>query len=532
MHRLLLILIVFPFGLTQAQNSFSQRLFFSKTEKIVRYSIDKSDPGIFYLPARFANAPIDTAGLAHWRKQYNISEISLLYTSFKEELTFNQKQLNEQRVNHLLKVLPELNQNSASYIQLHIVEQSGCTQKESGNDFYHGFVLKGILKPTETSIRNEISFIKNYLKQNIPDLEIINSTDGIITDVVTEEITSAALRDPKKFRCPEFPGGNNPLRSYIERNKKQPNIMNEYLHQGYVEMRCYLTERGEIKTIEIEKTPGKWPWMENEAMRLVREMPVWEPAKYDGKAEANFIKISIYFGTTNMPTLVDCDKPKEAVIEKPNHNTIKIDQIVSQVLNRNKNWKNYAVVCDVTGSMSHYTADMMMWLYQAIQKDSNSVKAVTFFNDGDQKNDNKKKPGKTGGVYVSNDKKFSALVNLLETVMHNGSGGDIPENNLEAILLTIEKNPGLNEIIMIADNPAIPRDMMLLDQIKIPVRIILCASNGRITVDYLNIARRTKGSVHFNDLDVTDLHTLKEGEVFDILGNAFQLSGGTIVNAF
>lgn len=526
MIRHLFLLFLLISAAASGQTVFTNNFLATETKSVVKIN-KENDSSFFYLPARFANAPIDTSGLAKWKSKYNTIEISLVYTKFKESPTFNQRQLNAQRISNFLKYNPDINEHS--FIKLNLIEQTGCNKKEEGLDYFHGFILKGSIRPNSATVQKEIDQIKTYLLNTIPDYTGSPPTNGSEIDTTTSSTTA---RDPKKYRCPDFPGGANPLRSFIERNMQQPNQMNEYLYQGYVEMYCYLTERGEIKTIEITKTPGKWQWMEDEAIRLVKSMPVWEPAKYNDVVEASFVKLSVYFGKSQMPTLVDCEKPKNAELEvKKNDEGFEIDNIVSSVLNRNSNWKQMLIVCDITGSMSSYNADMLMWIYYALQKDTTKIEAISFFNDGDQKNDNKKKIGKTGGIYTSTSKDFKTIIELMESAMHNGNGGDLPENNIEAIINSCAQFPKTNEVIMIADNLATPRDLSLLYQVKVPVRIILCATNGRINPEYLNIARSTKGSVHFKDLDVTDLHTLQEGEVFELLGNSFMLSAGTIIYA-
>jgi hypothetical protein len=76
-------------------------------------------------------------------------------------------------------------------------------------------------------------------------------------------------------------------------------------------------------------------------------------------------------------------------------------------------------------------------------------------------------------------------------VMQRGFGGDIPENNLEAIIAGIKKFPNTKEIIMIADNFAAVRDMVMLEKIKTPVKVILCGVYDlRYNCDYLNIAKQ------------------------------------------
>ena len=81
--------------------------------------------------------------------------------------------------------------------------------------------------------------------------------------------------------------------------------------------------------------------------------------------------------------------------------------------------------------------------------------------------------------------------------MKAGDGGDLPENNIEAVLRTIKKWPQVDTILMIADELAPVKDMALLKYVKIPVTIIVCShfGNGNIPKDYVKIAQFTKGGI-------------------------------------
>lgn len=94
--------------------------------------------------------------------------------------------------------------------------------------------------------------------------------------------------------------------------------------------------------------------------------------------------------------------------------------------------------------------------------------------------------------------------------MRNGGGGDCPENNLEATIEGIRQCPDCEGVVMIADNFATPRDMALVNQIKQPIKIILCGSQGGINTKYLDLALATNGSIHTMEEDITDLKTLNE----------------------
>ncbi len=202
---------------------------------------------------------------------------------------------------------------------------------------------------------------------------------------------------------------------------------------------------------------------------------------------------------------------------------------VFRVLARNPKWKKTMIVADLTGSMYPYAKEINMWLKLHFVKDT-AQQYFVFFNDGDNKKDSQKKIGMTGGVYVCRAKNTDDLVNTMKLCIKKGEGGDSPENVIEAILTGLKKVRKPDNIILIADNWAKVRDMVLLPRVKIPVRVILCGvyEGMEINTDYLNIAYKTKGSIHTIEQDITELINQTSGKSFNINGFQYIIRGGTI----
>jgi hypothetical protein len=190
------------------------------------------------------------------------------------------------------------------------------------------------------------------------------------------------------------------------------------------------------------------------------------------------------------------------------------DSTIFRVFNRNK-WKNVMVVGDVTGSMYPYTAQLLLWLKLHSLDDFTSQFA--FFNDGNDTPDDEKKIGKTGGIYFKRCYNFEDAKELVKSTMLKGGGGDCPENNIEALLLTEKEFPANDYQVLIADNWAPIKDKALMNKLTKPVRIVLCGvGEYGINVDYLNLARVTKGSVHLMEEDLYQLASMHEGETIKI----------------
>jgi hypothetical protein len=204
----------------------------------------------------------------------------------------------------------------------------------------------------------------------------------------------------------------------------------------------------------------------------------------------------------------------------------KVDTVISAVLNRNK-WKNKLIVSDVTGSMQPYTAQLSMW-YQLNYLSEKNLQFV-FFNDGDHMDDNKKEIGNTGGIYYTKPVKVDALITFIAMATSSGSGGDCPENNMEALIKGTKMASEYDEIVMIVDNDAPVKDIRLLKEFDKPVHIILCGLNTFVLEDYLLIAWKTKGSVHTIDEDISKIAKINEGEVLKINGFEYKIMGGQFV---
>ncbi|MDX2172719.1 MAG: toxin-antitoxin system YwqK family antitoxin [Bacteroidota bacterium] len=203
---------------------------------------------------------------------------------------------------------------------------------------------------------------------------------------------------------------------------------------------------------------------------------------------------------------------------------------VFRVLTRNPKWKKNIIVTDLTSSMYPYAKQINTWLKLYFMKDT-AQQYFVFFNDGDNKKDADKKIGATGGIYICKAKTCEDLVNTMKLTIKKGEGGDSPENVVEAILAGIKKIRRPDNIVLIADNWAKVRDLSLITRVKIPVRVILCGvfEGMEINTDYLNIAYKTRGSLHTIEQDITELINQTSGKKFNINGFNYMIKNGNVI---
>ncbi|MBL7950498.1 MAG: leucine-rich repeat domain-containing protein [Flavobacteriales bacterium] len=189
------------------------------------------------------------------------------------------------------------------------------------------------------------------------------------------------------------------------------------------------------------------------------------------------------------------------------------DSVVWKVLDRHPAWKQVVVVADWTGSMYGYGAQALDW--HTAHFDRSGLVWFTLFNDGNATPDHRKKVGSTGGLYDGKADNIKGLMALYQLVMMKGSGGDGPENPLEAVLHAMERYPDAGEIVLIADNNACVRDMELLELVDVPLRVVVCGATHQVNEQLLNIALATNGSLHTmeEDLHNAQVERNKRGDV-------------------
>ena len=183
---------------------------------------------------------------------------------------------------------------------------------------------------------------------------------------------------------------------------------------------------------------------------------------------------------------------------------------------RNKTFKRkWAFVIDVTGSMAPYTGQVLALLQTRPNLATDHY--YSFFNDGNGAPEMLKRIGNSGGVYTVKTSHFDSIYHTMQRAMNAGSGSDLPENNIEAILRALKKWPDTDSVLMVADAQAPVKDMKILKFVDKPVQIILCGDISKfIPLDYVRIAKATKGSIITNEGEIRDLYLRKVGQTVEV----------------
>jgi len=484
-----------------------------------------------FLKTEFASPVILNSSEFKKIKDNAILRIELVYTTYKKSDKFDQKELNRNRLISLRNLAPEILKNEMT--EWEMVGQTACSSPEDGNDFFHGFVITYRPASTKETVEKEIEYIRKILS-------------GEDTKAETTEPDRAAYGISSVVEeMPEFKGGNSALSEYLLRTVRYPEEAKEKGIQGTVYISFVINESGEVSLVKAIKGIGGG--CDEEAIRVIEQMPKWIPANQRGKpVSSNYTLPVRFFLDGSLPLtesvyLTPVHKGKSSTSDLSSgslatHDRSLVahisDSTIFNVFSRNSGWNKMLLVCDFTGSMSPYTVQLLLWFRLYNNTDKQKIEHFTFFNDGDHKPNTRKQIGKTGGIYHSKSRKLEDIIGLAEKTMMRGHGGDVPENNIEALLEAIGKCEDCEEIIMIADNFATPRDMSLLHQVDKPVRIILCGTNGGINTAYLDIVRHTKGSLHTIEDDILNLAEMNEGGEITIGNMLYKIKRGKFIPVY
>lgn len=127
-------------------------------------------------------------------------------------------------------------------------------------------------------------------------LEVMGQTEEVITSPpVEEENEEVEMFMPPPIEKAQFPGGNDAMFEYIQKNLNYP----EKSVEGKVTLRFMVGKNGEIENVHVLEgiVPG-CPECQQEAIRVVESMPKWKPAMNGGKAVRSYFNLPISFKTS------------------------------------------------------------------------------------------------------------------------------------------------------------------------------------------------------------------------------------------
>ncbi len=170
--------------------------------------------------------------------------------------------------------------------------------------------LETELLPVERKKHLRPPMPRNYSKINIiPDnSEIIENTENFelsspeIEPNEALQVPSIELKqeeDPEvptvwiAPTMPEFPGGKTGLQKYISEHLKYPEKAVEQDIQGKVFVKFMINNKGKVQKAVLINSIH--PLIDNEALRIIRNLPTWQAGTQNGQAVNVWMTIPIVF---------------------------------------------------------------------------------------------------------------------------------------------------------------------------------------------------------------------------------------------
>ena len=96
-------------------------------------------------------------------------------------------------------------------------------------------------------------------------------------------------------QLPSFPGGESAMMEFVYKNIHYPQHEMESGIQGTVFLQFVINREGHIENVKVLKGIPGGPGCDNEAVRVIKQMPQWIPGKQGGKAVSVAYNLPVRF---------------------------------------------------------------------------------------------------------------------------------------------------------------------------------------------------------------------------------------------
>lgn len=115
----------------------------------------------------------------------------------------------------------------------------------------------------------------------IEDMEVDEHTEIEFIPEAKEEVEEEKIFTIVE-QMPSFPGGETAMMKYLANNIKYPPIAKDAGIEGTVYVTFVVDENGKVRDVKVLRSIGGGT--DEEAIRVVQNMPTWSPGKQRGKA--------------------------------------------------------------------------------------------------------------------------------------------------------------------------------------------------------------------------------------------------------
>ncbi len=216
---------------------------------------------------------------------------------------------------------------------------------------------------------------------------------------------------------------------------------------------------------------------------------------------------------TNIKKLALQDR--EAAKSDTQYYTTMGDEIRSMFHRNKEQWKQKRIIANIDCSMYQYIDELLVWNYsdQAEQQNNQYWLFNGFNYYGEEHSDQSRR-----GIFHVPQNNVKGFFTTIDRIVNFSCRGSRLENVVEALILGANGKSQNEDLLFIADNYSDVDDLHKLDELSVPVHVLLTASQYGINENYLEIAYQTKGSIHTiqEDIDWNRLKRLQDGDVLQI----------------
>jgi protein TonB len=140
--------------------------------------------------------------------------------------------------------------------------------------------IQDVMTDTKSSTSTNDKESETFLPPPVQEKKQVEEKEEILTFVAEEAA---------------FPGGTAEMMKYLAKNIKYPEVAIQAGIQGKVTLRFVVGKDGNIENVTVARGVPGCPECDKEAIRVVRSMPNWKPAKNDGKVVKSYFNLPVTF---------------------------------------------------------------------------------------------------------------------------------------------------------------------------------------------------------------------------------------------
>ena len=196
----------------------------------------------------------------------------------------------------------------------------------------------------------------------ISNLDVQVSRDG--REVV--EVLNVR-KDPEV--AAEYPGGTPALMRFLSTKVKYPKEAEKRGEQGKAYVQFVVKSDGNVDYVQIAKTSGS-KVLDDEAVRVVKSMPRWTPAKQNGENVSSMLTLPVAFKLGDVPTVaVDAPEGKNEVVDVK---ITAVDEEIYQIVEQQPEFK------DGMGALMKYLSSNINYPQEAKDKNIQGKSLIRF----------------------------------------------------------------------------------------------------------------------------------------------------------